>query len=43
MNIHSNPGFAKGKREASRRDAVKFGDFLTKLPTAPLVDRAPLR
>ena len=40
-NIHSNVGFAKGRRVPSKRDAVNFGDFLTSFPTAPLVDTAP--
>ena len=40
-NIHSFPGFAKGKRAPLVRDAIHFGDFLTTLPTAPLVDFAP--
>lgn len=30
-----------GKLAPSKRDSVKFGDFLTSLPTAPLVDNAP--
>ena len=41
MGIHSNPGFAKGKRAPSKRDSVKFGDFLITLPTLPLVDLPP--
>ena len=42
-NIHSFPGFAKGKRAPDpKRDSVKFGDFLTVLPTVPLFDTAPI-
>lgn len=41
QNIHSFKGMIKGLRKPSRRDAVKFGDFLTNLPTAPLIDIAP--
>lgn len=41
-NIHSNEGFAKGKKDPSRRDALCFADFLTTLPTAPIVDLAPV-
>ena len=41
-NIHVNPGFAKGLRPADHSRAhLKFCDFLTALPTAPLVDIAP--
>lgn len=42
QNIHKNIGFAKGLRPADHSRAhLKFGDFLTNLPTAPLVDLAP--
>ncbi len=39
--IHTFPGFAKGKRAPEKRDSVRFGNFLTTLPTAPIVDLAP--
>lgn len=42
MNIHSHPGLTKGKRNPSRRDSIKFGDFITSLPPAPLVDQIPI-
>lgn len=32
---------ALGKRAPSQRDAVSFGDFLTVMPTVPLVDTPP--
>ena len=40
-NIHSFEGKAKGKRDPINRLSVKFGDFLTTLPSVPLVDIAP--
>lgn len=40
-NIHTTPGRAKGKLPPTNRKSVSFGDFLTVLPTVPLVDIAP--
>ena len=41
-DIHKNIGFAKGLRPADHSRAhLKFGDFLTTMPTAPLVDTPP--
>jgi hypothetical protein len=41
-NIHTFPGLAKGKRAPEpSRARLSFGDFLTTLPTVPLVDTAP--
>lgn len=33
--------FKLGKLAPSKRDSVKFSDFVTNLPTAPLIDTAP--
>lgn len=41
-NIHSNFGFSKGLRPVDpTRAHLQFGDFLTMLPTAPIIDAAP--
>lgn len=40
-NIHSFPGYAKGRRAPTRRRSLSFTDFLRSVPTVPLVDTAP--